>query len=90
MCPDSSSSDVVVTTSTKWSEIQDYLTEPTDKPVVLNRSSSTNSINPFGSTFCYGHQNVIFEVLYVHMCNTCDTIILYLILCFKNYIMRVE
>ena len=46
----------------QWSEVQDYLMHPSDKPVVLNRSSSTNSINPFGSTYCYGHQNVIFEV----------------------------
>lgn len=46
----------------QWSEVQEYLTRPTDKPVVLNRSSSTNSINPFGSTYCYGCQNVIFEV----------------------------
>lgn len=46
----------------QWSEVQSYLTRPTDKPVVLNRSSSTNSSNPFGSTYCYGYQNVIFEV----------------------------
>lgn len=50
------------TCPSQWSEVQDYLMHPSDKPVVLNRSSSTNSSNPFGSTYCYGHQNVIFEV----------------------------
>ncbi|XP_064391487.1 phagosome assembly factor 1-like [Halichondria panicea] len=60
---DSQPSQLTVTPSTKWSEVQDYLTTPTDKPVVLNRSSSTNSVNPFGSTYCYGFQNFIFEVM---------------------------
>ena len=66
-------------THTQWSEIQDYLTEPTDKPVVLNRSSSTNSINPFGSTFCYGHHNVIFEVqncVYNNLCIPNDILLI--------------
>jgi len=31
--------------------------------VVLNRASSTNTTNPFGSTFCYGYQDIIFEVI---------------------------
>jgi Uncharacterised protein family (UPF0183) len=31
--------------------------------VVLNRSSSTNTTNPFGSTFSYGYQDIIFEVM---------------------------
>ena len=26
------------------------------------RASSTNTTNPFGSTFCYGYQDIIFEV----------------------------
>ena len=42
--------------------MQEFLTKPTDKPVVLNRSSHTNSSNPFGATHCYGYQNIIFEV----------------------------
>ncbi len=67
--PDSQPSQLTVTPSTKWSEVQDYLTTPTDKPVVLNRSSSTNSVNPFGSTYCYGFQNFIFEVWY-HLQNS--------------------
>ena len=33
------------------------------KPVVLNRRSSTNTTNPFGPTFCYGLNNLIFEVM---------------------------
>ena len=35
-----------------------------ERPVVLNRASSTNTTNPFGSTFCYGVQDIIFEVFY--------------------------
>ena len=53
----------------QWSEVGDYLTHPSDKPVVLNRSSSTNSINPFNSTYCYGYQNTIFEVYCVDLLN---------------------
>ena len=30
------------------------------KPLI--RASSTNTTNPFGSTFCYGYQDIIFEV----------------------------
>ena len=30
---------------------------------MLNRASSTNNANPFGSTFCYGYQDIIFEVM---------------------------
>jgi len=48
---------------TKWSEIQGLLLRPDRKPVVLNRASSTNTTNPFGSTFCYGVQDMIFEVM---------------------------
>ncbi len=36
--------------------------KPSERPVVLNRASSTNTTNPFGSTFCYGYQDIIFEV----------------------------
>lgn len=46
----------------QWNDVQEFLTKPTDKPVVLNRSSHTNSSNPFGATHCYGYQNIIFEV----------------------------
>lgn len=53
----------VLTPCTKWDSVQDYLGKPVEAPVVLNRSSSTNTTNPFGSTFCYNLQHMIFEVM---------------------------
>ncbi|KAF4526399.1 hypothetical protein B566_EDAN012690 [Ephemera danica] len=53
---------VSVTAYGKWDAISDQL-KPSDRPVVLNRASSTNTTNPFGSTFCYGYQDIIFEVM---------------------------
>lgn len=53
----------VLTSCTKWDSVQDYLGKPVEAPVVLNRSSSTNTTNPFGSTFCYNLQHMIFEVM---------------------------
>jgi len=47
---------------TKWDAISEQL-KPSERPVVLNRASSTNTRNPFGSTFCYGYQDIIFEVI---------------------------
>lgn len=55
--------DIMIGSATKWDTVQRYLLTPDKKPVVLNRSSSTNTINPFGSTFCYGVQDMIFEVM---------------------------
>ena len=52
---------VHVTPFTKWETIAEKL-KPSERPVVLNRASSTNTTNPFGSTFCYGYQDIIFEV----------------------------
>ncbi|XP_014663843.1 PREDICTED: UPF0183 protein C16orf70 homolog isoform X2 [Priapulus caudatus] len=52
-----------ITTLSTWNSVQDLLNKPSEKPVVLNRSSSTNTTNPFGSTFCYGYHNLIFEVM---------------------------
>lgn len=52
---------VDVTAYSRWDDLCKQLT-PSEKPVVLNRASSTNTTNPFGSTFCYGYQDVIFEV----------------------------
>lgn len=46
----------------QWETIEDLILTPDKKPVVLNRASSTNTTNPFGSTFCYGVQDIIFEV----------------------------
>uniref|UniRef100_A0A671M155 UPF0183 protein C16orf70 homolog n=1 Tax=Sinocyclocheilus anshuiensis TaxID=1608454 RepID=A0A671M155_9TELE len=48
---------------TQWDQIQELLGRPMEKPVVLHRSSSANNTNPFGSTFCFGLQRMIFEVM---------------------------
>uniref|UniRef100_A0A3B3RAF8 Phagosome assembly factor 1 n=1 Tax=Paramormyrops kingsleyae TaxID=1676925 RepID=A0A3B3RAF8_9TELE len=48
---------------TPWDHIQQLLGHPMEKPVVLHRSSSANNTNPFGSTFCFGLQRMIFEVM---------------------------
>ncbi|KAL1479213.1 hypothetical protein MTO96_052038 [Rhipicephalus appendiculatus] len=53
----------VVTAFTKWDELQERLVKASERPVVLNRTSSTNTTNPFGSTYCYGYQDIIFEVM---------------------------
>ncbi|XP_070574143.1 phagosome assembly factor 1-like [Ptychodera flava] len=54
---------LVLTSFTKWDQVQDLLLTPAHKPVVLNRASSTNSTNPFGSTFCYGVNHMVVEVM---------------------------
>ncbi|CAL1539381.1 unnamed protein product [Lymnaea stagnalis] len=54
---------LVVTAYSKWDEVQKVLTSPKHRPVILNRSASTNTSNPFGPTFCYGVQDLIFEVM---------------------------
>ncbi|XP_006530951.1 phagosome assembly factor 1 isoform X2 [Mus musculus] len=53
----------ICTTYSKWDSIQELLGHPVEKPVVLHRSSSPNNTNPFGSTFCFGLQRMIFEVM---------------------------
>ncbi|XP_026466305.1 UPF0183 protein CG7083-like isoform X2 [Ctenocephalides felis] len=55
-------SPVLVSAYSKWDSVSSHL-RPSDRPVVLNRASSTNTTNPFGSTFCYGYQDIIFEVM---------------------------
>ncbi|XP_036810359.1 UPF0183 protein C16orf70 homolog isoform X3 [Oncorhynchus mykiss] len=55
--------DCTLTTYSKWDQIQELLGHPMEKPVVLHRSSSANNTNPFGSTFCFGLQRMIFEVM---------------------------
>jgi len=57
--------DIQVTATSKWEELvgSKGLLTPSERPVVLNRASSTNTTNPFGSTFCYGYQDIIFEVM---------------------------
>ncbi|UYV60722.1 C16orf70 [Cordylochernes scorpioides] len=55
----------VVLTATvvlQWDSVQDRLIQPSERPVVLNRASSTNTTNPFGSTFSFGVEDIIFEV----------------------------
>ncbi|KHJ45907.1 hypothetical protein D918_04119 [Trichuris suis] len=62
--------------SLQWSEIESFLScderslceekmesRKLQQPVVLNRCTSNNDSNPFGSTFCFGLQDVIFEVM---------------------------
>lgn len=53
---------VMVDAYSKWDKISARLA-PSERPVVLHRASSTNTANPFGSTFCYGYQDIIFEVM---------------------------
>lgn len=53
---------IMISAYTKWDAISEQL-KPSERPVVLNRASSTNTRNPFGSTFCYGYQDIIFEVM---------------------------
>lgn len=52
---------VIVSAYSKWDSISSRLA-PAERPVVLHRAGSTNTANPFGSTFCYGYQDIIFEV----------------------------
>ncbi|XP_013191843.1 PHAF1 protein CG7083 [Amyelois transitella] len=53
---------VTITAYSKW-EVVSRALRVCERPVVLNRASSTNTTNPFGSTFCYGYQDMIFEVM---------------------------
>ncbi|XP_041975724.1 PHAF1 protein CG7083 [Aricia agestis] len=53
---------VTVTAYSRWEAVSRAL-RVCERPVVLNRASSTNTTNPFGSTFCYGYQDIIFEVM---------------------------
>lgn len=55
-------SPVSISAYTKWDTISSRLA-PAERPVVLHRAGSTNTANPFGSTFCYGYQDIIFEVM---------------------------
>ncbi|KAJ8941737.1 hypothetical protein NQ318_023333 [Aromia moschata] len=57
--------DINVTAYSHWNDICKKLT-PSERPVVLNRASSTNTTNPFGSTLCYGYQDIVFEVMPNH------------------------
>ncbi|XP_055354853.1 phagosome assembly factor 1-like [Paramacrobiotus metropolitanus] len=54
---------MTVTAFSKWDEIHTYILGPESRPIVLNRISSVNATNPFGPTYCYGYQDMIFEVM---------------------------
>lgn len=58
---DNEKQSVIVSAYSKWDSISSRLA-PAERPVVLHRAGSTNTANPFGSTFCYGYQDIIFEV----------------------------
>ncbi|XP_050069817.1 PHAF1 protein CG7083 [Anopheles maculipalpis] len=53
---------VTITAYSKWDTIASRLA-PAERPVVLHRVGSTNTANVFGSTFSYGYQDIIFEVM---------------------------
>ena len=53
---------ITVQSTTLWNNLEPML-KVRGRPVVLHRSSSTNTSNPFGSTFCYAYQDIIFEVI---------------------------
>ncbi|WAR12750.1 CP070-like protein [Mya arenaria] len=55
--------EVVITAYSKWDSVAKSLVKPDNRPVILNRASSTNTSNPFGLTFCYGVQDMVFEVM---------------------------
>lgn len=52
---------VSISAYSKWDSVNARLA-PSERPVVLHRAGTTNTANPFGSTFCYGYQDIIFEV----------------------------
>lgn len=61
---DDSDEQVSVSAYSKWDSVSARLT-PSERPVVLHRAGTTNTASPFGSTFCYGYQDIIFEVISV-------------------------
>lgn len=58
---DDSSEHVAISAYSKWDSVSSRVA-PSERPVVLHRAGTTNTANPFGSTFCYGYQDIIFEV----------------------------
>lgn len=51
-----------LTTSTTLKQLQELLNIKI-QPAILHRSSSTNSVNPFGPTFFYIYEDIIFEIM---------------------------
>lgn len=58
---DAQNTPVSISAYSKWDTVSARLA-PSERPVVLHRAGTTNTANPFGSTFCYGYQDIIFEV----------------------------
>ncbi|UJR31079.1 hypothetical protein I4U23_018588 [Adineta vaga] len=55
--------EITVNSSTRWPAIQEIF-EDRHPPAILHRSSSTNTTNPFGPTFCHlVNDDMIFEVM---------------------------
>lgn len=52
----------IVTPMTTLQNLQETLNLKL-QPAILHRSSSTNSVNPFGPTFFYLHEDMIFEIM---------------------------
>lgn len=52
----------VVSPATTLQKLQETLAIKT-QPAILHRSSSTNSVNPFGPTFFYLYEDLIFEIM---------------------------
>ncbi len=46
----------------KLQKLQESLAIRT-QPAILHRSSSTNSVNPFGPTFFYIYEDIVFEIM---------------------------
>lgn len=53
---------LVVTPATTLSKLQEKLPIKS-QPAILHRSNSTNSVNPFGPTFFYLYEDIIFEIM---------------------------
>lgn len=53
--------ELTLSSYSRWDTISNFL-KPSIRPIVLHRAGAMNSANPFGSTFCYGYQDLIFEV----------------------------
>lgn len=51
-----------VTPATTLQKLQEHLNIKT-QPAILHRSNSTNSVNPFGPTFFYIYEDLIFEIM---------------------------
>lgn len=59
--PDTSQN-ISITPETTLSKLQEKLNIKS-QPAILHRSNSTNSVNPFGPTFFYIYEDIIFEIM---------------------------